>query len=72
MSRISRNDKISVRNTGVWIPNREESLPYVVGHFKASSFNSRPCLLKMPAVLKIALLKTFRCAVGVHFVCNCV
>ena len=32
----------------------------------------RPCLLKIPAVLEIALFKTFRCVVGVHFVCNCV
>ena len=30
-------------------------------------FENRPCLLKLPAVLQIALLKTFRCAVGVHF-----
>ena len=32
--------------------------------FQALSFN-------MPAVLQIALLKIFKCAVGVHFVCNC-
>ena len=29
---------------------------------------NRPCLLKMNAVLQIALLNIFRCAVGVHFV----
>ena len=29
-----------------------------------------PCLFKIPAVLQIALLKIFRCAVGVHFVYN--
>ena len=28
----------------------------------------RPCLFKMPAVLQIALLKIFRCAVSLHFV----
>ena len=34
--------------------------------------DNRPCLLNMPAVLKIAFLKILRCAVGVHFVSNCV
>ena len=29
-------------------------------------------LKKMPAVLQIALLKILRCALGVHFVCDCV
>ena len=39
----------------------------------ASAQNARPtkkyspCILKMPAVLQMALLKIFRCAVGVHF-----
>ena len=28
----------------------------------------RPCLLNMPAVLQMSLLKIFRCAVGVHLV----
>ena len=28
-------------------------------------FDCRPCLLNMPAVLQIALLKIFRCSVGV-------
>ena len=31
-----------------------------------------PWLLKIPVVLWIALLKIFRCVVGVHFVSNCV
>ena len=32
----------------------------------------RPCLLKIPAMLQIELLKIFRRAVGVHFISNCV
>ena len=32
----------------------------------------RPCVLKMPAVLQIALIRVFTCVVGVHFVSNCV
>ena len=42
----------------------------VYTNWPSSKYVPRPCLLKMPDVLQIALLKMFRCAVGVHFVSN--
>ena len=37
-------------------------------HYLSADRFARPCLLKIPAVLQITLLKIFRCAVGVYFV----
>ena len=42
------------------------------GQYRIDLFSDRPRLLKMPAVIEIPLLKILRCAVGVHFVSNCV
>ena len=46
---------------GIWICLGEY-------HYLSADRFARPCLLKIPAVLQITLLKIFRCAVGVYFV----